>query len=472
MLTSSTTHIVNTASNFQGTGLVAPIEKTITGLIDATRSALTGQPRKYAVGEGLAYSKGYFKNLGEASKRFIGVMKGTDVVSHPDLRQIPLATKGGKKVVEKTLNFPLRLLDAMDKFFMTATEGGINAAKDLRKAKGITFEGESASKEAARRVFRVGSEDQGVVLNAMDTLTNSIMRLRDSENPVVSTISKFTLPFVRTPTELFKQGIEYSPLGIATLPGAKNKTEQVSKMIIGSATALGVSMLLGQDKLTWAEPSNAKQKAEFKAAGRQPYSVKIGDKWVSYSKLHPAMAFNFALVAAIDDAKKQQKLSEDDADSILQAFGKYANFMADQSYLKNVGDFVSGIKGEGFAKLVANYPQQLVPFRALSSWIERLTDPYQRAVDPSGSTLDKQMQYFMMQIPGLAQKVPTRKSQLGTPIKNQNRVLNSVSPSKVTTEVPAFEGLYKIGEVDRKLGGYKQQIKDLINKRIDEKLNR
>src|SRR3990167_6965712 len=283
MLTSPNTHMVNIASNFQGTGLVAPVEKTITGLIDATRSALTGQPRKYAVGEGLAYTKGFFENLGKASKRFMDVIRGKDIVSHPDMRQIPLASEGVKKTTEQVLNLPMRLLDAMDKFFMTATEGGLEKAKNLRKSKGITFEGESVSSEVARRVFRSGSENQGYVLNAIDGMTNAIMALRNSENPVLSTISKFTLPFVSTPTEILKQGIEYSPMGLTTLPGAANKTEQISKMIIGSATAMGVATLLGQDRLTWSEPINAKQKAEFRAAGRQPYSVKIGNKWISYS---------------------------------------------------------------------------------------------------------------------------------------------------------------------------------------------
>lgn len=472
MLTSPNTHMVNIMSNFQGTGLITPVEKTLTGLIDATKSALTGQPRKYAVGEGASYAKGYFENLGKASKRFMDVMRGTDVVSHPDIRQIPLATKGPKKVVEQTLNLPMRLLDAMDKFFMTATEGGIERSRALRKVKGITFEGESVTKEATRRVFRAGSENQGQVLNAIDGFTNLLMSARNHENSVLSTMAKFTLPFVRTPTELLKQGIEYSPAGLATLPGAKNKTEQVSKMLIGTGTAMGVATLLGEDRLTWAEPTNAKQKAEFKASGRQPYSVKVGDKWISYSKLHPAMAFNFALVAALDDAKKQRGLSEDDADSVLQAFAKYGNFLADQSYLKNIGDFVANVKGdvEAKTKLAGNYIQQLVPFRALLSWVERLTDPYQRQVDPNGNALEKQMQYFIMQIPGWAQTLPTRKSQFMTPIENQNRVLNAFSPNRVTTEVPAFEGLYQVGETKRKITGYKQDIKDMIKKEIDRRL--
>lgn len=472
MLTSPNTHIINTASNFEGTGILAPIEKTLTGILDATRSALTGKPRKYAVGEGLEYAKGFYSNLGKASQNFIDVMKGKKVVAHPDIRQIPLTTKGAKRVVENVLSYPLRLLEGMDRFFMTMTEAGAESALKLREAKGIKYVGESAQSEAMRRVFRSGSENQGYVLNAIDTLTNSIMGLRESSNPIISTIAKFTLPFVRTPTELLKQGIEYSPLGLSTLVGAKNKTEQLSKALIGMASATGVAMLLGQDRLTWAEPINATQKAEFRASGRQPYSIKIGDKWVSYSKLHPALAFNFALISAIDDSLKNQRMSESDADSIMSAFSKTANFIADQSYLKNIGDFVSGIKGEmgGWSRLVSNYPQQLIPFRALSSWLERLTDPYQRQIDPSGGFLEKQMQQVMIQIPGIAQKLPPRLSPLKFPIENQNRVINAFSPNKVTTEEPLYESIYQTKQIQSRTNKMKKDVKDMALKELKIRL--
>lgn len=472
MLTSPNTHIINTMSNLQGTGIIAPIEKTLTGILDATRSALTGQPRKYAVGEGAAYAKGFYTNLGNAARRFKDVLSGKDVVSHPDVRQIPLATKGGKRVIENVLSVPLRLLDAMDKFFMTATEAGLERAAKYRASKGIEFAGEAPVKEAARRVFRAGSENQGHVLNAVDTFTNLLMRARESDNSIVSTISKFTLPFIRTPTELLKQGIEYSPAGITTLVGAKNKTEQLSKAIMGTASAMGVAMLLGEDRLTWAEPTNAKRKAEFRAAGRQPYSVKVGDKWISYSKLHPALAFNFALVSSLDDALKNQKLSDSDADSILSAFSKYGNFLVDQSYLRNIGDFVASVKGdeERYARIASNYVQQLIPFRALSSWIERLTDPYQRQVDTDGNILDQQMQQIMMQIPGLAQKVPTRKTPLGTPLENQNRGLNAFSPNRVTTENPLFENILNINETKSKVKGMQEEIRDKILQEINRRV--
>jgi hypothetical protein len=468
MLSSPQTHITNAISNFQGTGILAPIEKTITGVLDATKAALTGSERKYFVGEGKEFAKGYYSNLKEATRRFTDVMRGRALIQNPDTRNIPLATKGAKASTEKVLAFPTRLLEASDQFFTALTEGGSKRALKYKVAKGgkVGNIERAASDEAAKRLFRseTGLKEQGYVLDAIDKVTNSIQALRNSDNAIASTIAKFTLPFIRTPTNILKQGIEYSPAGLITLPGASNKTEQLAKVIMGLGTSAGAATLLGSDRLTWAEPTNPDQKAAFRAAGRQSYSVKVGDHWISYSKLHPALAFNFALVAAIDDAQKNKKLSEGQGESILSAFAKWGNFLADQSYLKSIGDFVAATKGDagGWSKYISNYPQQLIPFRALMSWVTRLTDPVQRRADPDGSILEKQMQQLMSQIPGLAQLVPERTDAQGNPIENQNRILNSVSPNRITTENPDQEEAYKTALEAKKLDRDQREKKEQL----------
>lgn len=470
MLSSPNTHLVNVASNFQGTGIIAPVEKTLTGMIDAAKSAITGSKREYFAGEGAAYAKGYYSNVKKAATAFTDTLRGKNLVLQPDVRSIPLTTGGPARAVENVFTFPMRMLEASDRFFSALTEGGSEAALKYKVSKGLKIDnlGEKAAQEASERLFRAETNlpQQGNILEAMDFFTNKITEARSSDNILVSTISKFTLPFVRTPTNIIKQGIEYSPLGASTLWGATNKTEQVSKAVLGSSAALGVATLLGTDRLTWAEPTNENRKNSFRASGMQPYSVKIGNKWISYSKLHPSLAFNFALVAAVDDALKEKKIGEETADVILSSFAKYANFIADQSYVKNIGDFVAGAKGDvyGFSKYLANYPTQLIPFRALGSWINRIVDPVQRQADKDGSVLDKQMQQIMMQIPGFAQKVPARLDSEGNPIKNQNPLLNAFSPVRISTEQPEAANTYRkmqnLSKVEQEEKYRTQQIKD------------
>lgn len=455
MLSGPNTHSNNMFSNLVNTAVVAPVEKVLAGAADFAGSKLRGAPRTRFAAEAVPYVKGYASAIGEATKRFGATMSGSQLMNRPEVQGVPLTTKGSAlRPVETALSIPMRALEASDQFFTALTEGGSRKGLEYRQSKGVKVgdvAGE-AKKEAAFRLFRteLGGKDQGHLLNMVDTGANLIMQLRASKNPYVSLPAKFVAPFVRTPTNIVKQGIEYTPAGLATLHGNTNKTQQLAKVAIGIGTATGVAALVSSDRLTYAEPMDDRGRKQFREAGRIPYAVKIGDKWVQYSRLAPAAAFNFALVASIKDKMARRQLSDDQAENILSSFARHANFVTDQSYMKAVGDIVNTAKGSttGVIDFLSNPVQQLIPYRALMSWVERLTDPNQRKADPSGTMLDKHMQTVIAQIPGLAEKgvpglrdarpqafgpVPPRLDSHFNPIPNRDQGINALSPVRIST---------------------------------------
>ena len=149
--------------------------------------------------------------------------------------------------------------------------------------------------------------------------------------------------------------------------GSQHKTEQIAKSLMGTSVGIAAATLVANDHITWAEPISEKQRNAFRAAGMQPYSVKIDDKWVSYAKLHPAVGFPLAMVAAVKNAQDNKRLTESETDTLLNGLSKWVNFFVDQSYVKSVGDMVSGLKGsaEDLARIPANYASQMIPWRAL-----------------------------------------------------------------------------------------------------------
>ncbi|HUQ91086.1 MAG TPA: hypothetical protein VM120_05335 [Bryobacteraceae bacterium] len=471
MLSSPNTHLNNIFSNWVGSAIVAPIEKAIAGGIDAAASKIGNvagaktssyglnpgfepRPRTRFAGEAVPYMRGYAENAGKAARNFVNVMRGSQMMNQPDVNRIPLTVKGSfLRPVERSLDVPMRALEAADQFFTALTEGGERKALEYSQRKGVAVsdvEG-TAKNVAAQRLFRgqLGGEDQGYLLHMIDTGANMLNSMRNSKNPLARNVSKFALPFVKTPTNLVKQGIEYSPAGILGLPGNTNKTQQLAKIAIGTATATGVALLNGTDRLTWEEPVDEKGRQQFREAGRIPYAVRIGDTWVQYSRLHPAMAFNFALVASIKDKMARGQMSDDVAENVLSIFARHANFVANQSYMKAVGDIVGTAKGSasGLANFLANPVQQLIPYRALLSYVERLTDPVQRQADPTGSLLERQMQTIIAQLPGFASKgvpglrdvrpqafgpIPPRLDSKSNPIPNRYPWLNAVSPVRIS----------------------------------------
>lgn len=471
MLSSPLTHITNVTSNLLGSGFVAPIEKTITGTLDFIGSKVLGKQQTRFAGEGAAYLGGYLGNVKKAFSNFADAITDKKSITNLDYDRIPLGTTGVTKGVERTLTFPSKLLEATDQFFSAMVEGGEESALKFKGRRGVSTNNlTGAAEEAAKyRLFRQGlkSPNQGAVLNGIDDITSKILALKNSKVGWVKTIADFTLPFVQTPMNVLKQGVEYSPLGLTTIPGARNKTEQLSKALIGIGSATAAASLLGSGRITWAEPTDPNKKAAFREAGMQPYSVKIGDKWVSFSKLPPNLSFNLALIAGLDDLRKNNQLSQDIVDNTLKAVAKYGSFLSDQSYFKSIGDLVSLSKGdkEAYSRLISNYPQQLVPFRALGGWLARLSDQYQRQIPTDASFIDKQVQQLMLNIPGLSQQLPARLGLEGQPIESQNRLLNAFSPLKVTQESP--QGAQTFSDLEALTQGRRQAKEEAATRQTE-----
>lgn len=442
MLSSPLTQVVNIFGNAQGVLGIAPIEKTIRGSFDAIAGTF-GKERQYAAGEGLAYSKGAVTNLRNATIEFKNALTGTGKYANPDFQEysIPLATKGMSGATYKALLFPMRVLDGMDKFFRTMASAGEESALNLREKKGIKLGGNKQALmegEAAYRVFQqeLNIPGQGVLADASDSFAGLVMSGRNSKNPVVSTMSKFTVPFVKTINNINKQGmIEYSPLGVVNMIGNTDKVTALTRATMGTAVFGLSSLLLAAGDMTWGEPRGPEERARFRSEGKQPYAVKIGGKWVGFSKLHPAISFPMAMTSAIDDAMKDKKLDQGNVDAIMEAVSKYGNFLSDQSYAKSVGDMLGAIGGdkEAVARAVSNNIQQVVPFRALTGWMGRMTDDLERKVDTSKGYFDQQVELLMQQYPGLRQKTNTRDYK-GQPIPANNPVLNGISPVRITDD--------------------------------------
>jgi len=442
MLSSPLTQAVNIFGNAQNIAIVAPIEKTLRGTIDAV-GGLFGKERQYAASEGTAYAGGAARNIVKASNEFVDALRGTGKYSNPDFEafNIPLAQGGVKGATYNTLSAPMRVLDGMDKFFRALADGGEEAALTARSKAGIKIKGNREAIIEAEKDYRVfqtelGTPGQGTINDAFDEFAKLVMKARGSKNPLISLPAKFTVPFVKTVNNINKQGVvDYSPIGFLNLKGNADKTTAITRAIMGSAVFGSSAALIAQGQMTWAEPRNADERARFRAEGRQPYAVKFGDKWVNFSKMTPSIAFPMAMTAALHDALENGKTDQSTVDKVIESVAKVGNFYSDQSYAKGIGDTLAAIGGdtEAIAQAGSNNIQQVVPFRALSGWIARITDDTERKVDTTAGYFDQQVQALMQQYPGLRQKTNTRDYK-GLPIAANNQVFNGISPVRITKD--------------------------------------
>lgn len=434
LLSSPKTHIVNAFSNLIQGGVLAPATKLYSGAIDPIASALTGKPRQHYIAEVPAYYKGAFASLGEAITGFKNALQGNTFIERPDVARLSTNKLGPLSNVS-------RALEAGDIFFRTIIKAGEKEALATRYAKlGKDIAPEviesEAAKKAAYYIFR-GPVDpsnqtgQGAALSYIDKFTSAIYQLRR-----VPGVGWF-VPFIQTPMNIVKQGLEYNPLGVVTLKGAADPTEQIAKSLIGSTVFAGAGWLALNGRTTWSAPIDPTLKAEFYASGRQPYSVKIGDNWVSYSRIGP-LAYPLALAAAIkyEETDNPKALSTGQVEKIINILKDQGKFFSDQSYVQGIGDLVKTVQGEqGFnvGTNLANLGGQVLPLSSLQRWVAQLVDPvYRKAEDIP--------QAFAKNIPFLSKSVPAYTDPNGQPSTRNYPILNSVSPLQITknTDNPYF----------------------------------
>jgi len=463
MLSSPKTHIVNAFSNLiQGTTL-APVTKLATGTLDAIGSTLTGKPRQTYISEVPAYYKGFLNSIPDALKGAFQALKGASPLYRPDVQHISTGTK-----VLAPFQYIPRILEASDVFFRTLIKGGEMEALTLRaqkQGKNVANIVQQVEKNADYYIFRKALDPknatgQGKLLSTIDDLTQGIYNLRHI--PVV----KWFIPFVQTPMNILKQGLEYSPAGITTLIGAKNKPEQLAKMMIGSTVLAGTGYLALSGNTTWAVPKNEKEKEAFYASGRQPYSVKIGDKWIAYSKLGP-LAYPMAMAAAIQwYAKENPKaVTESTAQKLSNILSATAGFFADQSYVQGMGNLVDVLGGDitSSAKAIANLPSQLVPLASLQRWITQIIDPVYRKTE-TGLSLKSVIQNIIKGIPFASKTLPFYTTPAGEPSSRQYPLFSAFSPLPITKQEPKGENylqdLRKMQQIQALSSQQKQAMKD------------
>jgi hypothetical protein len=426
-------------------------------------SGLTGKSRDAYVSEVPAYIKGGVNSVGGAVSGFLKAFRGETQLYRPDVDRIPT----GVAALKPFQAIP-RLLEASDVFFRTITTAAEKESLLVRAMKQgkqlddkLMMEiNEEAAKKGEEYVFRkaldpTNKEGQGHLLSAIDKFTSAVYTLR--KVPGV----KWFIPFVQTPMNILKMGIEYSPLGVATLPGATNKAEQIARSLVGSTVFAGAGVMALQGNTTWSAPRNDKERAAFYASGRKPYSIKIGDNWVSYSKLGP-LAYPMAIASAVAWYTKENPQAATDANEkkLLNVLSGVGQFFADQSYVQGMGDLLETLSGDPVAlkRMASNIPSQLIPLVSLQRWVAQIIDPVYRESGKDFS-VKSVIQNIKKGIPGLSKSVPAELDPSGKPSKVQNPLIKAFSPLDIGTEVPRYEKQLQLIRRQQRLNAIKKDAK-------------
>lgn len=280
-----------------------------------------------------------------------------------------------------------------------------------------------ASQEALEGTYRDANE-------LSDFLNNTRKAWENSDSKVLSKLGTMmldtTVPFVKTPANILKQGVRYSPLGLAKglvrtgIYGAKKSfrsPEQVSKIIkeiseglTGTGiTALG-AYLAYEGVLNTSMDTQSKKGQYDKMLGEQEYAVNIGDYTYTVDWTIPA-SMPMMIGAEIANFTQEQGLSFVDT---LNAMSNIAEPLLNLSMLSGIENtFNTAFSQESTGKeiiknTVEGYISQSFP--SLLAQIARSTTETKKSTTATNASLaERDMKRFLNQ---LTNKIPVANENL------------------------------------------------------------
>ncbi len=304
--------------------------------------------------------------------------------------------------------------------------------------------------------------------NSIATAINQFSR----KNKLTKGATDAILPFVKTPMNVAKAGLEYNPLGLLkTITSDTVKLRKgnisVNKYIDNLSkglTGTGIAVLgyaLADAGILKASGSDDDKKENYdEAIGKQSYSLQIGDKTYSLDWLAPVgiPLFTGAEAFSLKQSKQDEKSSistEDNKETnkLINSLENWANGMANAISPMSEMSMISGLTsaltsyqqdstqmiGSMLTNAGKSYVNQFVP--TLLGQTAKTMDKYERSTTSTKTGLlpkaiDQTKLQMMSKIPGLRQKLPTKTDIWGNELKQSPNIRerafnNFINPATV-----------------------------------------
>lgn len=387
MLSSPRTHARNISENLFNTFITRPYDITTIGAVDYTKSLFTGKHRKIYVSDVPVYLKAAINAVPNAMVAFRETWKMGNYATM-EKPEIGIEAKNAfeasrTRQIPKALTVVPRFMESCDKF-NAALIGAGETARLVKRGMPPEEAYRKASSVSESYLYRDKLDPEGPGLSYPSKALSSLgVLLQESRKmPVLGPISKWYVPFLRTPINKTIQMMERSPLGLARDPKTLADSEVLGKILGGSIiTGIG-AMMASTNETTWAPPTRKEDKEWFYATARKPYSVKINDTWVPFWYLGPfALSFGLPAAAKYYYEDRPEALTDGRVEKLFALSEGVGKFVGSQSSTQSVGSLFSALSGDidyKFSSQTGFTVQQLIPGSALVRYVNTILDPVYR----------------------------------------------------------------------------------------------
>jgi hypothetical protein len=446
------------ARNLMGNVAMAGMRKVAARTSGAIQTAvLPKQMRTQAVKvgkEAKAAARSYFT----ANKA--DILRGASKYQEGIRLNMPQKRVFQTKGLEEVRKLTYRLLEAGDvPFYRNAFVDRLASFMEARGIKNIADVPEEALKLAIREAEEATFKDASALsnlLNKWKTPENYSNVIQKASTQVLDAV----LPFTKTPINIARRGIQYSPVSVLTGLFKKGdwatKIDEIAKGLTGTGVMALGAWLASKDILTGSAPDDKDMAAYEKATGNAPFSI-LGKYTYDW-----AQPFAMPLVMGVeiynalkDDPVKQARLEKMVQDpentdfwsmakkytlAAIDALNASGGTLLDMSILQGVRKALGGENvGTTAAQTVIDYFMQYIP--TFLGQIAGTIDPVQRQTyyGRTGENLFKTAgATAISKIPGASMALPAKITPFGKEtVKPRPIGLRAVqqfaSPGNITT---------------------------------------
>lgn len=453
--------------NILGNILVAPqsIASDIVGsLIDRQAAKKTGT-RTTALPQASALS-GLSKGIKEATQDYKLGINTRDIEGNrfniSNSKTFDDNKKIGKALnkIDNTVSF---LLDVGDRpFYETWYE---NSLKQQMKANNVSEPTDAMREVARQEALKRTWQDNNNYTKAMTGIRNILNKTIHIKG---YGLGDMVIPFAKTPANLTKALVDYSPVGVVNAIKSKSRAltraietgegvelaqrefvDTLSKGITG--TLLMLVLAAAKEKgLISGKANEDKDVAQFEKEimGIMPYSVKVGNKSYTYDWALP-LGGTAAMVSDSIDAYKDAKESKQGGEAfnaLISALSAAGKVVFNQSFSRGISQLFSNDDPvSGAIDIMLNEPAKFTP--TLLSQIAQAIDGNARTTYVYGNELATALNTLKSKIPGLRETLPLATNTLGDPKQFNESVFDVfVNPSNYSTDISteATDWMYDI----------------------------
>lgn len=245
--------------------------------------------------------------------------------------------------------------------------------------------------------------------------------------------SRYVLPIFTVPANAIGETLRRVPIlgqlfketQMELSSGGIKQAEAYGRFLTGASAVLGGLQLARTGQLTGSGPQEPNARRLWEADGMQPYSIKLGDHWVSYSRLD-VVGPMLGIMGGLAD--HTVNVAQDSPNHVYAAVGALAQYFKDQSALQGLSDLMSF---GGSPTESQSYLRQLANGTARGFVPNFITQLARNNLDPIARVQRNPWEAIMNALPGTSTLLDPQRNLMGDDVRKSAPV-GSLLPLTIT----------------------------------------